>query len=207
MPQIEISRELLQKLKLLERYSHKVTVTPTSLVTSNMKIILNKFCDCEFTVNIKELLLMLDKTGEFTITNKIEYSYQISIGGVGILINRKIKMYEERFDIPYADPRFSIVVPHFSLLSCDNHLIEVDRNGTFIISSENVIKTRTELKDLNVVFNEVDTYRVRVKYKDIQVIEEFKKELVFSFFDDHLLIHILESPNITNILLIPVLVD
>lgn len=207
MPQIDISREILQKLKLLEKYSYKVTVTPTSLVTSNIKIILDKFCDCEFTVNIREFLMMLDKTGEFKLTNKLEYSYEIDVGGLGILINRKIKLYEDRFDIPYADPRFSIVVPHFPLLSCDDHTILVQKCGTFEISSENIIKTKTEFKNLNVVFNEVDSFKVKVKYKDLQVIEEFKKELVFSFFDDHLLIHILESPNTTNIFLIPVLVD
>ncbi|KAF9763894.1 hypothetical protein NGRA_0967 [Nosema granulosis] len=206
MAQIEISRELLEKLKLLERYSFKVTITPTAVITPNIKIILDKFCDCEFTVSIKDLLQMLEKTGSFNITNKMEYSYEIDVGGTGVTINRRFKLYDERFDIPYADPRFSLVVPNFPLLSTDDHSIEVDKDGNFSISSENIIETKTIFRNLNVVFSEIESFKCRVRYKDLKIIQEFKKEFVFSFFDDHILIHILETPNITNILLIPVLV-
>lgn len=206
MTLITTSKVLIDKLKLIEKYSRKVTVSTSSLSSPTLKVNLNHICDIEFTTNTRDLIQMLEHTSDFEIrSNQIVYSYSVEVGGVSIECTRHFKLYEEKFDIPYADPRLSIVVRHFILLSSDDHSIEADSSGNFTISSNNQIETRTSFKGLNVAYHEVDKVCACVKFKDLEILREFDNEYIFSFFDDHLLIHILEG-DVTNILLIPTLV-
>lgn len=207
MGRIELTRELYDKLKLLDKYASKVTVRHDSLTTHNIKITLNPFSDTEFTVSVKELLSMCSVTNEFQMNRNIHYAYTVDIGGTSLTFKRRIKVYEELFTITYASPRFSIVVPSFVLLSTDDHSIEVDKTGRFEIRSDGYVKTGTTFSNLTIAHAEIDSFKCRVKHKALQPIEEFQNDLIFSFFDDHLMVHVLEEPNITNILLVPVLID
>jgi hypothetical protein len=192
---------VLKKLIFLSRYSSIVTVTKTSLTTKNMQIIFPDEYDIillnsevsEFSIKINDLLYILGKTDECLVTkNHFIIKYQVS----EINVEKKFKRYGEIFILPCSDPKLSIKVGKLIVLSEDDILIKCTDQGLFKMSSAVIIETR--------LVHKVDEVSVKVKSKDLRVLETFQNDKIFCMFDNYILVYVLED-KITNIIMLQIL--
>ncbi|KAK6090499.1 hypothetical protein P3W45_000596 [Vairimorpha bombi] len=200
---------VLKKLIFLSRYSSIVTVTKTSLTTKNMQIIFPDEYDIillnsevsEFSIKINDLLYILGKTDECLVTkNHFIIKYQVS----EINVEKKFKRYGEIFILPCSDPKLSIKVGKLIVLSEDDILIKCTDQGLFKMSSAVIIETRLVHKNCSVINSKVDEVSVKVKSKDLRVLETFQNDKIFCMFDNYILVYVLED-KITNIIMLQIL--
>lgn len=200
---------ILKKLTFLSRYSSIVTVTKTSLTTKNMQIIFPDDYEIilqnsevnELSIKINDLLYILGKTDECQVTkNHFIITYQVS----EINVEKKFKRYEETFILPCSDPKISIKVGKLIVLSEDDILIKCTDQGLFEMSSAMIIETKLVHNNCSVINSKIEEISVKVKSKDLRVLETFQNDKIFCIFDNYILVYILED-KITNVIMLQIL--
>lgn len=172
----------------MRKFSSKITVSKTSICSKSILVEMPEFCDCCFTVRIKDFGAMLKQTQEFVLEeNALRYGYEAGMGVSLVKVEKRIKVYDETYQITGGIPLLSIVTNGFKVLSSDEIEIKAEKNGRLVLESFGVIRTRSEYIGLRVPEHKVDLVVVKVRGKDLKVLEEFKGDIVFSFLDSHIL--------------------
>ncbi|KAG5860431.1 hypothetical protein KMI_01g00650 [Encephalitozoon hellem] len=188
MGSIRLSPLLHSTLMFMRKFSSKITVSKTSICSRSILVEMPEFCDCCFTVGIKDFVAMLSQTQKFTLEDKtLKYNYEASIGGDLIRVEKRVKVYDETYNIAGGVPLLSIVANGFKVLSSDEIEIKAEKTGRLVLESFGVIRTKSEYIGLRVPEHKADLVTVRVRGKDLRVLEEFKGDIVFSFLDSHIL--------------------
>lgn len=200
---------IVKKLLFLSRYANTVTVTKNSLTTKNMQVIfpedynilLDDSIDKEFSIKISDILYLFSKTDECLINKKyFIIKYQMH----DINIEKKFKRYDEIFVLPCSEPNLSIKIGNFVVLSEDDVNIVCNNQGLFEMSSALIIETRLTLKNCTVISSKIENVSIKLKSKDIRILENFQNDKIFCFFDNYVLVYILEN-KITNVVLLQIL--
>lgn len=196
MGMIRLSPLLHKSLVFMGRFSSRITVSKSMVCSECIQIELPELCDCEFTVRTKDLVLMLKHTQSFLVENgELKYSYEIPNGR--IKVQRSAKAYEELYSVEGGVSLLSIVVRGFKVLSRDDHEIRADKEGGLVIESFGIVETRTEYKRLRVVESMVDSVHVRVRARDLAILERLGGDVAISFLDSHVLAYSLSSESTT----------
>lgn len=198
MGEIRLSPLLHKSLMFVGRFATKVTFSHSTICSESIQIELTEFCDCMFTAKIRDVLAMLKHTQDFVVEDAgIKYSYETTVGSSLVKVERNFKTYDDVYQITGGVPLLSIVVRGFRLLSKDDHEIVADKSGTLVIQSSGIIETRTEYTGLRVVESAVDSVYVKVRARDLWILEKLDGDIVFSFLDSHILAYLLASDSTT----------
>ncbi|WUR03034.1 mitosis entry checkpoint protein MEC3 (MEC3) [Vairimorpha necatrix] len=197
---------VIKKLELLRKYASMVTVTKNSLTTKKMQII---FPDTQMlikevstvTLKISDLIQILTKSEQCTknknfIISKYKYN--------DIEIEKKYKKFDEVLVLPCSEPNLSIRINQILILSDSDFIIKCDQTGLFEMSSNSLIETEFKLKNCTIINSKIENVIVKVKSRDLKILENFQNDKIFCFFSDYILVYILED-TITNIVMIPIL--
>lgn len=153
------------------------------------------------TLKVSDLLQILNKTDECEITkNNLIAKYQLS----EIEIERRFKKYDEILQLPCSEPNLSVKVSKIQVLSEDDYSIKSTNTGLFEMTSSHVIETSLKYHNCSVINEKVSEVNIKVKSKELKVLENFNNDKIFCFFDDYILVYILED-QITNIVMIQIL--
>lgn len=202
---IQLSPLLHRALNFIGKFASRLTVSNSSICSEHIQIEVPDFCDCGFTIKTRDLVTMLKYTNEFSIKGKeLQYSYEVCAGGSLINFEKVVNAYEETYKISSGIPLLNIVVNGFRVLSSDDHEIKADKKGNFTIQSFGVIETRTEYTGLRVIENIAESVNVKVRARDLYVLEKLDGDIIFSFLDSHILVYSL-ADDITIVVQIKIL--
>ncbi|ADM11941.1 uncharacterized protein Eint_080040 [Encephalitozoon intestinalis ATCC 50506] len=205
MGKIDLSPLLHNILVFVRKFASKITVTNTSICSRSIFVEMPKFCDCSFTVRVKDFIAMLKQTQEFTVEEKeLRYSYEASMEGSLVNVERRIKRYEEEYQIAGGVPLLSIAINGLKVLSSEEIEIKAGKDGNFVMESFGVVRTRSKYSGLRVPESTVDSVTVKVRGRDLRILEELKGDVIFSFLDSHILAYSL-GDNFTIVIQISIL--
>lgn len=206
MGKVDLSPLLHDVLTLFRQFASRITVSKTSICSSSILAEMPEFCDCSFTVKTKDFVAMLKQTREFDVNDtELRYRYRIGAGAGMVKVERSIRAYDEVYQVAGGIPLLSIAVPSFRVLSQDDCEVRADKDGNLVLESSGVVKTRSEYVGLRVPDHTVDSVAgIRVRGRDLRILEELKGEVVLSFLDSHILGYSLGS-NFTVVVQIGIL--
>ncbi|CAD26318.1 hypothetical protein [Encephalitozoon cuniculi GB-M1] len=198
MGKVSLSPLLHDTLVFMKKFASKITVTRTSICSKSILVEMPEFCDCCFTVKTRDFAAMLKQTQEFTVEDKaLKYRYEVGVGGDLIKVEKRMKKHDEVYQIAGGFPLLSIVVNGFKVLSSDDLLIRAGKDGSLTLESFGIVKTKSEYLGLRVPEHTVDLVAVKVKSRDLRILEDLRGDLIFSFLDSHILVYSLGNNSTT----------
>ncbi|KAM0671192.1 hypothetical protein CWI42_090060 [Ordospora colligata] len=204
---IELSSQLYDALVFVGKFSSKVTISGAGMCSENILIEMPAKCDCEFTVRIKDLMEMLEKTREFVFEEgKLKYKYEIDVSDDKIEVERHVRIFDGIHRIQGGVLLMSLLISDFKVLSRDDIEITADKEGNMVFRSFGMVRTELRYAGSKVVDHTIDSLRVLVRSKDLRVVEALRGDVIFSFLDTHILVYSFERVH-TVVVQIRLLVD
>ncbi|ORD98765.1 hypothetical protein A0H76_1947 [Hepatospora eriocheir] len=189
---IQVSKELIEKLSLIDKFSSKVTLTPKTLESSFIIVNLPKFCNFTICVNTKDLLEMIRSTDHFELNNEIViYKCLEKYVDSSVEITKTFKTYEV-IKSGFSEEEISVIHVEdiVTTLTTDDVIISY-KEGVFSFKSHGLIQTRIEFKASLMSGKKI--FKCKASGKSLEIFKEFQGDLVVSLSKNFLLLKVFEN--------------
>lgn len=186
MPTIRNHPLLINKIPFLQRHSHRVLVSQSSISSSSISIHLKDLSDSVFGIETSVLVDLLRSSSEFEIRNGIlEYCYESGVGSASARIVKRAPTCTLDYTFNFGEPFLTLKMPEFRCLTNDPTVITFSRNLLVLVSS-GYVSTRCVLEAQRVEGPE--SFEITVSGKELKMVEELGGDIVLCYYKDCLVV-------------------
>lgn len=147
---INCTSTLLKRAQMLRKFSKKVQIKPSQLLTSRIQIQTRPFTNCSCTISTADFLSLLNSNQKFEIDdNSVIYDFSYSVSNTKLEINRRHALYSDDFPVflvEDSEASFQIpkyVIPKIRQITCDVLSIHIQGKTLRIEANSDVLLTIT----------------------------------------------------------------